>query len=676
MSNLLKALDPIISRVRTDITWKKTKKGSICERDVKLDNTRLLEHLDGGPGVGVCPIKEGETTTSVGLLDLDSHKGETEWDDMQNWCERVCSHFETLGAKPVAFRSSGGKGVHIYFIWAEPQDAYSVREYLKNGIATLGFKPGVTGVKNGTIEIFPKQNMIPVGGCGNQFILPLTGKSVPLDSAMLYEPALTKEDALSMVWENSAPVPVVEKVKPERTPRRQRYGGELGNLKVLLDKLDPDCDYDTWVKIGMGLHQESGASIEGVDLFDEWSSGGITYQGREDIERKWDSFRSDKESAITAGFIKNLAENQGIHEDYSVDFIDVSDTPGEAAEPKEHQRPDRFAFIRAADFARRQSVEWLIKGIIPRGANMTYGGSGDGKTFVKLDMAFHIAMGLDWNGHKTNQGRVLYFCAEGAGGFTARLKAIASHKGVDLDKDIDDWLLVVPDTPNFLTEDDVRRIVKRFKEFGKPIDMVIIDTLAQTTAGADENSAKEMSKAFRYIEILCRKMKAAYDLIHHAGKNEERGARGWSGMKAPLDSQIHIYRDGERRFMWVDKMKDGKDGFGYEFALRTVPVGIDADGDVIDSCYVEWLTGTEEKRTGNKRDRYSKWEEYVLKAWDQLGGGNVKVDDVLTEVCNVVVHDPTKKDRRRERAREALQRLADKEELALKDDMIINDLIA
>lgn len=59
-TDLIEALEPVISRVRTDITWRKDKQGIACQRNVPLSEERLREHLDGGAACGVCPIKKGK----------------------------------------------------------------------------------------------------------------------------------------------------------------------------------------------------------------------------------------------------------------------------------------------------------------------------------------------------------------------------------------------------------------------------------------------------------------------------------------------------------------------------------------------------------------------------------------------------------------------------------------
>jgi hypothetical protein len=58
-----------------------------------------------------------------------------------------------------------------------------------------------------------------------------------------------------------------------------------------------------------------------------------------------------------------------------------------------------------------------------RAMSILYGESNTGKTFVALDIAFHIATGLPWNNKTTAQGSVIYVAAEG--GLSAQHRVIA-----------------------------------------------------------------------------------------------------------------------------------------------------------------------------------------------------------------------------------------------------------
>jgi hypothetical protein len=176
--HLIAALAPITSRVRTDVTAVKRADGLQAWTKQPLTADRLLKHLTTGPARGVCPIKAGESTTLLAVLDFDSHGGETSWAEMSEVVVRVADCLELAwGANPIIFRSSGGRGVHLYLLWDEPQDAYSVRVWLARVLKLCGLRPGVRGVAAGEVEVFPRQDSVSADGFGNQVVLPLAGKS-------------------------------------------------------------------------------------------------------------------------------------------------------------------------------------------------------------------------------------------------------------------------------------------------------------------------------------------------------------------------------------------------------------------------------------------------------------------------------------------------------------------
>lgn len=268
--NLIAALEPLTSRARTDVTATKGPAGMAWTREA-LTRVRLQRHLDGSMPRGVCPIKAGESTTRIALFDLDSHKGEVSWDDMTMRADMIAQAACRVGLEPVPFRSSGGSGIHIYFVWDEPQDAYSVRKLLEAVLYECGLKNGAKGIKAKEVEVFPKQDAVPEHGFGNQFILPLAGKSAPLEPMLDYE-VMPREYALELDWRPSAPVPVVQ--KPEREiVVREPVGHE--QLRAALAAIPNDTDplgYDEWRDVISAVHHATGGSDEGYALALEFSA--------------------------------------------------------------------------------------------------------------------------------------------------------------------------------------------------------------------------------------------------------------------------------------------------------------------------------------------------------------------------------------------------------------------
>lgn len=178
---LIDGLMPLVSRLRTDVSAVRRPGKPAAWTDQKITRERLAQHLNGGPARGVCPIREGESVTMVGLLDFDSHRGEVSWAAMSEVVARVADTLEMVyGMEPMLFRSSGGNGVHLYVMWEVAQDAYSVRQFLGRVLVSCGLKAGTKGVAFKEVEVFPRQNEVAVGKLGNMAILPLANRSVPL----------------------------------------------------------------------------------------------------------------------------------------------------------------------------------------------------------------------------------------------------------------------------------------------------------------------------------------------------------------------------------------------------------------------------------------------------------------------------------------------------------------
>jgi hypothetical protein len=55
-----------------------------------------------------------------------------------------------------------------------------------------------------------------------------------------------------------------------------------------LTKIDASCSMQSWVEVGMGLKHQFGPA--GFILWDEWSATSNKYPGREELQKRWDSF--------------------------------------------------------------------------------------------------------------------------------------------------------------------------------------------------------------------------------------------------------------------------------------------------------------------------------------------------------------------------------------------------
>ena len=64
---------------------------------------------------------------------------------------------------------------------------------------------------------------------------------------------------------------------------------DLTALISLLKSIDA-TDYHDWIKVGMAIHHETGGSVGGFDLWDQWSQTSDSYNSKAECEYKWSTF--------------------------------------------------------------------------------------------------------------------------------------------------------------------------------------------------------------------------------------------------------------------------------------------------------------------------------------------------------------------------------------------------
>lgn len=464
----------------------------------------------------------------------------------------------------------------------------------------------------------------------------------------------------SSIWRTSAPVPRVE--RPPKPERVEVSSPELQTLRSALDAIPNDTDsldYDQWRNVLFAIHHATNGSDEGLALAHEFSARSAKYDADFIDNRFWPYAGVTSGEVITERSLFALAATHGWQDPTIADDFDVVAEEGESGAEGAKSGTKRFEFVQAAKFSAGKPPGWIIKNVLPRAELIVlYGESGAGKSFLALDLMGAIARGEDWRGHKTHPGLGCgYIAAEGAAGFRNRLTAYATHHGLEL---ADLPLAVLSGAPNFTKKDDVVALGKAMLAYGH-LDILVVDTLAQVTPGANENAGEDMSVVIENCKTLHTVTGATILLVHHSGKDASRGARGWSGIKGALDAELEVTRCDNDRAVTISKMKDGQgEGMSYGFKLLDVPLGMDDDGEVYGSCVVEHTDApVAGPRNGPKGKNEITIHRIVLDLVDV--GEAPTVDEVLTEYANRVPHDPQSgRDTRRQHAMRALRGLIDK----------------
>jgi putative DNA primase/helicase len=233
-----------------------------------------------------------------------------------------------------------------------------------------------------------------------------------------------------------------------------------------------------------------------------------------------------------------------------------------------------------------EAPDELVEGLMTIGSSVVvYGDSNSGKTFWALSVATAIATGSDCYGLKTDPGLVIYLASEAPGSIRSRMQAIKKYHGCDLAN-----LAMVPVPMNFYNGDqdahDVIELVRAIEKIkGQRVRLIIGDTLARMSAGANENSGEDMGPVMARFDQVATATGAALMIIHHNGKDAAKGARGWSGIRAHIDTEIEVVEKEGIRSVTVTKQRElPSKGNTIYFKLEVIEMGTTKFGSAATTC--------------------------------------------------------------------------------------------
>ncbi len=206
--------------------------------------------------------------------------------------------------------------------------------------------------------------------------------------------------------------------------------------------------------------------------------------------------------------------------------------------------------------ARAKAPEFLIDGILESDSHGVMGGASmTFKSFIALRLAYSICTGTPFMGRKIyKRGAVVYVCGEGEGGISRRLKALEQTLG-PLPTGM---LQIIPGSIRIDDPVDMSEFGAYLREV-RPV-LVILDTFASLCGRTDESSPSEVGPVLRRIKDTCRAGGASSMIVHHFGKDAERGFRGASNFTSDVDFAFKVCREADNLSTNVtcNKAKDGE----------------------------------------------------------------------------------------------------------------------
>lgn len=234
---------------------------------------------------------------------------------------------------------------------------------------------------------------------------------------------------------------------------------------------------------------------------------------------------------------------------------------GKAIEAAPHWQPEtieeneRFRFMSFHEVVNMPPKKWYVENHFgPGDVGMFFGDAATGKTFVACDLSMESIFGGKFAGkfEITQPLSVLYLTDEGLQSFGERIASIATSKnlydayGKRYDESCQNFWLV-PDmlnlfdgnkTVTFFEDGEAIESISDIDAFcsqAKKLDpnLVIVDTLANATVGADENSNRDANLVAQNVKHIIRELgdNTAFLILHHVSKGtgDYRGASAFKG---------------------------------------------------------------------------------------------------------------------------------------------------
>lgn len=356
-------------------------------------------------------------------------------------------------------------------------------------------------------------------------------------------------------------------------------GIDLIEAKRLLAYVDNE-DYDTWLKVGMSLHHEYEGGIEALDLWDEWSSTATNYAGREDLEKRWDSFGRSGRNPTTARWlikIGNANKREAVQaEESEISFVDFGTLAFSEPPPR----------------------QWIVQEWVPRKAvTALFGRGGHGKSLLAQQMAIAVANDLDFLGVPTVGGPVLGIFAEddadellrrGSALFEAALVEPGEGcRRLYLDARAGKFnTLITFGTDRLPAPTLLMAEMRKQCEAIRPV-LIILDNIAQLFAG-QENARNEVTSFCNELTGVARDFGSAILLLGHTAKIEGSEYSGSTAWDAAVRSRLFFERqeDGTTVLRKVKANYSALDEIRVEYrngAFFPLPAGAETSPAVVDA---------------------------------------------------------------------------------------------
>jgi AAA domain-containing protein len=262
-----------------------------------------------------------------------------------------------------------------------------------------------------------------------------------------------------------------------------------------------------------------------------------------------------------------------------------------------------------------QLKKWLVDKALPEvGVALLSGQWGSYKTFLAFDLVAAVMIKGSFAGRGVKrQGAVLFIAAEGQDEVRPRLQGVVrakiqtalktlseSHPPIDRADLPFAWC---EQSPRLATGElalaELRDLVRKasdglLRRTGIPLGLIVIDTLMSAAGFKDANDWAEAQRVMNLLRVVAREFGALVLVVDHFGKDENKGTAGAMNKEGAADAVLAALATKgtggkvTNTRLALRKVRGGKQGVEIPYWTRTVPLGTDADGGIIDTLVIDW----------------------------------------------------------------------------------------
>jgi hypothetical protein len=372
-----------------------------------------------------------------------------------------------------------------------------------------------------------------------------------------------------------------QEAKPERS--------DLAELERLLmgpdaplrnDKIETYADY---INVLIFLHGATDGSDEGLALAIRWAADHPHKPGY-DPESKWSTINAPFGGANS---LWKLARQMDPIGTAKLAFDPIPDPPEPDLDLDPASGQTKFKLVPYAEIDFDLTHEDLIREVLPaQGLALLFGAPKAFKSFVAMDMGLYVAAAWDWAGRKTQHGPVVYIAAENARGTRKRIEGFRLKHRDRLPDELPFFLIET--APNLGTEKhDFKALREAIHAVTPTPILIVVDTLAQTLFGGDENGTG-MAIFVGVCTALAQRFGCCVLAVHHPPLGDDKRPRGHSSLRGGLDANLLVERNEHAMTttVTVEKLKDDEDGNRIIVHMERIVIGYTPDLHAVSTLVV------------------------------------------------------------------------------------------